>query len=50
MNTGIQDANNLAWKLAFVLKHHADDNLLDSYFIAHIERVQCFKAKLPLDF
>ncbi len=31
MNTGIQDAYNLAWKLAFVLKHIADAKLLDSY-------------------
>ena len=31
MNTGISDAINLAWKLAAVLKSHADDSLLDSY-------------------
>ncbi|MFZ4115510.1 MAG: FAD-dependent monooxygenase [Chthoniobacterales bacterium] len=31
MNTGIQDAHNLAWKLAFVLKGHASEKLLDSY-------------------
>ncbi|AKE01087.1 2,4-dichlorophenol 6-monooxygenase (plasmid) [Rhodococcus erythropolis] len=30
-NTSIQDAYNLAWKLAFVLRGHADDALLDSY-------------------
>ncbi len=30
-NTSIQDAFNLAWKLAFVLKGQADDGLLDSY-------------------
>jgi 2-polyprenyl-6-methoxyphenol hydroxylase-like FAD-dependent oxidoreductase len=35
MNTGIQDAFNLAWKLAFVLAGHADQRLLDSY---HAER------------
>lgn len=31
MNTGIQDAYNLAWKLAFVIKGLAGESLLDSY-------------------
>ncbi|MFE7358284.1 FAD-dependent monooxygenase [Streptomyces sp. NPDC057543] len=31
MNTGIQDAHNLAWKLAAVLRGGAPDALLDSY-------------------
>jgi 2-polyprenyl-6-methoxyphenol hydroxylase-like FAD-dependent oxidoreductase len=31
MNTGIQDAYNLAWKLALVLKGAAPESLLDSY-------------------
>jgi hypothetical protein len=31
MNTGIQDAYNLAWKLALVLKGAAPEALLDSY-------------------
>lgn len=31
MNTGLQDAANLAWKLAAVLHRSADDALLDSY-------------------
>jgi hypothetical protein len=35
MNTGIQDAFNLAWKLALVHHGAADPNLLDSY---HAER------------
>ena len=30
-NTSVQDAYNLAWKLAFVLKGYAGDRLLDSY-------------------
>jgi 2-polyprenyl-6-methoxyphenol hydroxylase-like FAD-dependent oxidoreductase len=30
-NTGVQDAHNLAWKLAFVLKGHAGPGLLDTY-------------------
>jgi putative polyketide hydroxylase len=34
-NTGIQDAHNLAWKLAAVLAGQAGDGLLDSY---HAER------------
>jgi 2-polyprenyl-6-methoxyphenol hydroxylase-like FAD-dependent oxidoreductase len=31
MNTGIQDAYNLAWKMALVLRGAAGDRLLDSY-------------------
>lgn len=31
LNTGIQSAHNLAWKLAAVIKGLADDALLDSY-------------------
>jgi 2-polyprenyl-6-methoxyphenol hydroxylase-like FAD-dependent oxidoreductase len=31
MNTGLQDAYNLAWKLALVIKGQADATLLDSY-------------------
>ncbi|MBD2258261.1 FAD-dependent monooxygenase [Pseudanabaena sp. FACHB-2040] len=31
MNTGIQDAYNLAWKLAFVLQDKAQDSLLETY-------------------
>ncbi|KAL0953688.1 hypothetical protein HGRIS_004884 [Hohenbuehelia grisea] len=31
MNTGIQDAFNLGWKLALVVKGHAPPSLLDSY-------------------
>ena len=30
-NSGIQDAENLAWKLDLVLRGHAPDSLLDSY-------------------
>ena len=35
MNTGIQDAYNLAWKVALVIEGRASDSLLDSY---HEER------------
>lgn len=35
MNVGMQDAMNLGWKLAGVIKGHAPDSLLDSY---HAER------------
>ncbi len=35
MNTGLQDAYNLAWKLALVVHHIADNNLLSTY---HEER------------
>lgn len=31
MNTGLQDAYNLAWKLALVIEGEAGDTLLDSY-------------------
>ncbi|MFF9173958.1 FAD-dependent monooxygenase [Streptomyces sp. NPDC014793] len=31
MNTGLQDAANLSWKLAAVVTGHADPGLLDSY-------------------
>jgi 2-polyprenyl-6-methoxyphenol hydroxylase-like FAD-dependent oxidoreductase len=31
MNTGLQDAYNLAWKLALVIAGRSDDALLDSY-------------------
>lgn len=31
MNTGIQDAYNLAWKLAYVLKGCSPDSILESY-------------------
>jgi 2-polyprenyl-6-methoxyphenol hydroxylase-like FAD-dependent oxidoreductase len=31
MNTGLQDAYNLAWKLALVISGKADDALLDTY-------------------
>jgi len=31
LNTGLQDAHNLAWKLAGVMEGWADDPLLDSY-------------------
>ncbi|SFT01893.1 FAD-dependent monooxygenase [Marininema halotolerans] len=35
MNLGLQDASNLAWKLALVLSHQAPPSLLDTY---HTER------------
>jgi 2-polyprenyl-6-methoxyphenol hydroxylase-like FAD-dependent oxidoreductase len=31
MNTGLQDAFNLAWKLAYVIKHQAKPELLNTY-------------------
>jgi len=31
MNTGIQDAHNLAWKLAYSIRGKATENLLDTY-------------------
>jgi putative polyketide hydroxylase len=43
MNTGIQDAHNLAWKLAMVIKNQADESLLDTYFT---ERSQIAEANI----
>lgn len=43
MNTGLQDAYNLAWKLALVVKGHAEPRLLDSY---EDERVPVAQALL----
>ena len=31
LNTGILDANNLAWRVAWVLRGWADDSLFDGY-------------------
>ncbi|BBY30010.1 FAD-dependent monooxygenase [Mycolicibacterium sediminis] len=31
LNSGVQDAHNLAWKLAAILRHGASDSLLDTY-------------------
>lgn len=36
MNTGIQDAYNLAWKLADVVRGHADESLLDTYSVERV--------------
>jgi 2-polyprenyl-6-methoxyphenol hydroxylase-like FAD-dependent oxidoreductase len=41
MNTGLQDAHNLAWKLAFTLIYSANDRLLDTY---HDERSEVAKT------
>jgi 2-polyprenyl-6-methoxyphenol hydroxylase-like FAD-dependent oxidoreductase len=43
MNTGIQDAYNLAWKLAFVIKGNGGDALLETY---NTERMQNAKNLL----
>ena len=32
MNTGIQDAHNLAWKLACVINHNMPDKILSTYY------------------
>ncbi|MCX5206809.1 FAD-dependent monooxygenase [Streptomyces sp. NBC_00237] len=43
MNSGIQDADNLAWKLALVHAGHADEELLETY---HTERYAAAKENL----
>ncbi|HEY0459768.1 MAG TPA: FAD-dependent monooxygenase [Pyrinomonadaceae bacterium] len=40
MNTGIQDAYNLAWKLAFVLHDKADEKILESYNTERLENAE----------
>lgn len=40
MNTGIGDAYNLAWKLAFVLKGNAEKSLLDTYNVERLENAK----------
>ncbi|MEV7553307.1 FAD-dependent oxidoreductase [Amycolatopsis sp. NPDC089917] len=36
MNTGIQDAHNLGWKLAQVVRGEAEESLLDSYGVERV--------------
>ena len=45
MNSGIQDADNLAWKLARVLHGQAGEDLLDTY---HIERYAAARENLAV--
>ena len=40
MNTGIQDSYNLAWKLAFVIRGEAGEQLLDSYNEERLENAK----------
>jgi 2-polyprenyl-6-methoxyphenol hydroxylase-like FAD-dependent oxidoreductase len=43
MNSGIQDADNLAWKIAYVLSGYADESLLETY---HTERYAAARENL----
>ena len=43
LNSGLDDAGNLAWKLALVIRGEADDSLLDSY---SVERVHATRQNL----
>jgi len=43
MNTGIQDAHNLAWKLAYLIKGYANEGILESY---QLERQPIAKANI----
>ena len=38
LNTGVQDAHNLAWKLALVMRGLAGDELLDTYEVRRCVR------------
>lgn len=40
MNTGIQDAYNLGWKLAFVIKGYAGEKLLETYNEERLENAK----------
>jgi len=40
MNTGIQDAYNLAWKMAFVLKGNASEKILETYNEERLENAE----------
>src|SRR5262249_46086961 len=40
MNTGIQDAYNLAWKMALVVRGEADEKLLDTYNEERLENAR----------
>lgn len=40
MNTGIQDAYNLAWKMALVLQGGADEKLLETYNEERLENAK----------
>lgn len=40
MNTGIQDAYNLAWKLGLILRGYADESLLDTYNDERLENAK----------
>jgi putative polyketide hydroxylase len=39
MNTGLQDADNLAWKLAYAVKNQAKVNILDTYEIERLPSI-----------
>lgn len=41
MNTGVADAHNLAWKLAFVINHQVSDALLDTYYDERAPIAKC---------
>ncbi|MGH3728889.1 MAG: FAD-dependent monooxygenase [Micromonosporaceae bacterium] len=45
LNSGVQDAENAAWKLAFVLRGWAPETLLDTY---HDERLAAAKENLDV--
>jgi 3-(3-hydroxy-phenyl)propionate hydroxylase len=45
MNVGIQDVDNLAWKLAYVIHGYADETLLDTY---HEERHAAARENLSI--
>jgi 2-polyprenyl-6-methoxyphenol hydroxylase-like FAD-dependent oxidoreductase len=46
MNTGSQDAYNLAWKLTLVIKGKAKDCLLDTYTEERIKMQQILQSPL----
>lgn len=52
LNTGVQDAANLGWKLAAAVRHAAHDELLDSYHderhAVGVDLIDSIRAQVPL--
>jgi 2-polyprenyl-6-methoxyphenol hydroxylase-like FAD-dependent oxidoreductase len=46
MNTGIQDAFNLTWRIALVLRADANPTLLDNYNEEHLARTNYWYHRL----
>lgn len=45
LNSGVQDAQNIAWKLAAIIEGRADDSLIDSYETERKSVIQLFSEQ-----